>query len=253
LDEQVLATNIDVAFAVQALDESFRPALLQRHLVMVFESGARPVAILNKADLCGDVPAKLAEVAIAAPQVPCVVVSAKTGAGIAELQQLIRPGETIVFIGSSGVGKSTLINDLYGEEVQATMEVRERDSKGRHTTTWRELILLPNGALVIDTPGMREFQMWVADDGMREAFADLEELGTKCHFRDCTHTVENRCAVLQAVASGQLTRERYESFLKLHRELQYLADAQRKHSWSSRRRGSRTAQRAFTRADRQRK
>jgi ribosome biogenesis GTPase / thiamine phosphate phosphatase len=247
VEEQVLATNIDVAFVVQALDCSFNAVLLQRHLVMVFESGAEPVAVLNKADLCDAIPERIAQARNAAGNAPLIVVSAKTGAGLEELARRITPGATVVFIGASGVGKSTLINDLCGEEIQATMEVRERDAKGRHTTTWRELILLPQGGLVIDTPGMREFHMWAANDGLRDAFSDVEALAARCHFRDCTHTVEGRCAVLQAVAAGQLSRDRYERFLKLQKELDYLHEAQTKHGWLQRRRQARVAQRPLPR------
>lgn len=243
MEEQVLAANIDMAFVVQALDSSFNCALMQRHLVMVFESGAEPVVVLNKADLCEAIPERVAEARQAAGNAPVVVVSAKTGAGLDELSQRITPGKTVVFMGSSGVGKSTLINDLCGEEIQATAEVRERDAKGRHTTTWRELILLPQGGLVIDTPGMREFQVWIANEGLREAFSDLEELALRCHFRDCTHTVENRCAVLEAVAQGQLSRERYERFVKLQKELAYLREAHTRHGWIQRRRQARLADR----------
>src|ERR1051326_4833282 len=228
-EEQVLATNVDLAFVVQALDTTFNPGLLQRHLVMVRESGAQPVVVLNKADLCDDTTEKAAIATEAATGAPVVIVSAKTGDGIEGLARLIHPAETIVFIGASGVGKSTLINDLYGEEVQATTEVRERDAKGRHTTTWRELIQLPNGGLVIDTPGMREFQMWLANEGMREAFSDLDQLATRCHFPSCTHTTEARCAVLEALSSGTVSRDRYEKFLKLHKELAYLDEAHNKH------------------------
>jgi ribosome biogenesis GTPase len=142
------------------------------------------------------------------------------------------------------VGKSTLINDLFGEEIQATFEVRERDAKGRHTTTWRELILLPTGGLVIDTPGMREFHMWMADEGMREAFADLDALAAQCHFRDCTHSVERRCAVLEAVAAGTLSPERYQRYLKLQKEQAYLEEAHTQRGWMQRRRQARVAQRA---------
>ena len=168
-EEQVLVTNVDIAFVVQALDRSFNLALLQRHLAMVVEGGVKPVVVLNKADLCDDVLAKLAAVEPVAADAPVVAVSAKTGRAIDRLTQLILPRETMVFIGASGVGKSSLINQIYGEEVQATMEVRESDAKGRHMTSWRELIVLPNGGLVIDTPGMREFQMWLAGEGGLEA------------------------------------------------------------------------------------
>lgn len=232
IEEQVLVTNIDLAFVVQALDRSFNPALMQRHLLMVFESGARPVVVLNKADLCDNVSQKVAEAEKVAGNAPVITVCALTKKGVDTLSKLIKPGETVVFIGSSGVGKSTLINDLYGEEIQATADVRESDAKGRHTTSWRELIILPNGGLVIDTPGMREFHIWLAGAGLHEAFPDIEELSVKCHFRDCTHTKEKRCAVQDAIASGQLSQERYESFLKLQRELRFLEDAERRPSYA---------------------
>jgi ribosome biogenesis GTPase / thiamine phosphate phosphatase len=248
IEEQVLVTNIDTAFAVQALDNSFNPALVQRHMVMICESGAEPVIVLNKADLCDSIPEKVDHIRKAAGDAPIIVASGKTGAGVEALAAHIRLGKTAVFIGSSGVGKSTLINDLCGEVIQATAEVRERDAKGRHTTTWRELIVLPQGGLVIDTPGMREFHMWLANEGMREAFADLDLLATQCHFRDCTHTVESRCAVLQALAGGQVPRDRYERFVKLQKELVYLQEAHTKHGWMQRRKQTRLAQRTASRA-----
>jgi ribosome biogenesis GTPase / thiamine phosphate phosphatase len=251
VEEQVLATNIDKAFAVQALDRTFNPALLQRHLVMVLESGAKPILVLNKADLCEDLAARIAKAQRIAGAATVVTVSAKTGEGLEALRAQIQPGETIVFIGSSGVGKSSLINGLCGEEVQATAEVRESDDKGRHTTSWRELILLPTGGLVIDTPGMREFQMWVADEGLREAFADLDALSLTCRFSNCGHTVEKGCAVLAAVAQGQLSEERYRSYLKLAKELAYLEHTQTRHAWMQRRRQQRVAQRALNNPKRQ--
>jgi ribosome biogenesis GTPase len=231
-EEQVLVTNVDIAFIVQAVDVSFNPALLQRHLATAIESGVKPVVVLNKADLCDDVLEKLATVEHFAGDTPVIAVSAKTGRAMDSLRQLVRPGETIVFLGPSGVGKSSLINQLCGDDVQATAEVRESDAKGRHTTTWRELIALPGGGLVIDTPGMREFHMWLAGETGREAFADVEELAVRCHFRSCGHTVEKRCAVLEAVAKGELAQERYESYLKLKRELEFLAKATREKSSS---------------------
>lgn len=240
-EEQVLVTNVDIAFVVQALDRTFNLALLQRHLAMVREGGVKPVAVLNKSDLCDDILTKLAAVERVTRDAPVIAVSAKTGQAMESLTQLVRPGETIVFIGASGVGKSTLINHIYGDEIQATTEVRESDDKGRHMTSWRELIVLPNGGLVIDTPGMREFQMWLADERGQEAFADIEELAAGCHFRNCSHTVEQRCAVRAAVENDRLPRERYESYLKLQRELAFLERAAHRRSYLDRKRRSKLA------------
>jgi ribosome biogenesis GTPase / thiamine phosphate phosphatase len=250
IEEQVLAANIDIAFVVQALDQTFNIRRLERFLVMALEGGARPIVVLNKADLCSNPEARLEEAKAAANTASVVAVSARTGSGMKGLRELVRSSETVVFVGSSGVGKSSLINRLYGEEIQATIEVRERDAKGRHTTTWREMILLPNGGLVIDTPGLREFQMWVADEGLNRAFPEIDELAVRCHFRDCSHTVEKRCAVLEAIASGLLPRDRYESYLKLMRETEYLSEEKNKHTYQERKRQTQIAQRAFNKLKR---
>ncbi len=225
--EQVLVVNVDTVFIVQGLDRPFNPALLHRHLVMAREGGVRPVIVLNKADLCADVPARLALVAQASIDAPVIAVSAITGRALNALTKLIPPGDTVVFIGPSGVGKSTLINQLYGEELMATTEVRASDSKGRHTTSWRELIVLPGGGLVIDTPGTREFHLWMAADGAREAFADIDALALKCHFSNCGHALEKRCAVQAAVAAGELAKERLDEYFKLHEELTRLGESAR--------------------------
>ncbi len=244
-EEQVLVTNVDIAFVVQALDRSFNPGLIQRHLAMVVEGGVKPVVVLNKADLCDDILAKLATVESIADQAPVIAVSARTGRAMDSLTQLVRPGQTVVFIGASGVGKSSLINHIYGDEILPTTEVRESDAKGRHTTSWRELIVLPNGGLVIDTPGMREFQMWLSGETGQEAFADVEALASKCHFRSCSHTTEHRCAVQEAVINGGLTRERHENYLKLKRELKFLNQAAHRRNHIENKRQTKAAQRAF--------
>lgn len=243
--EQVLVANIHTVFAVQALDRTLNPSLLQRHLVMAREGGAAAVVVLNKADLCTDRERQLEVVRQTAGNIPLLVVSARTGTGLDELRQQIRPGETVVLIGPSGVGKSSLINALYGEEIQATAEVRATDFKGRHTTTWRQMIPLPGGGLVIDTPGMREFHMWLADEGLETAFADIEALAAECHFRDCSHTHEVRCAVRRAVEEGRLARDRYENYLKLRNEIAYLEEARRRQTYASRRQRAGLARRAF--------
>ena len=228
-EEQILVTNIDVAFVVIALDETFNPRLLERFLLMVIEGGARPVVILNKVDLCADLEAHIAEAKRCAGEAPVLAVSAKTRRAMKSVLEFIQPGAAVVFIGNSGVGKSTLINRLYGEAIQPTTEVRETDSKGRHTTTWRELIVLPNDGLVIDTPGMREFQLWMAGEGIHEAFPDIELLALKCKFRECRHGTEKECAVQLALQAGALEQKRFDNFLKLRRELEFLQKARTYH------------------------
>jgi ribosome biogenesis GTPase len=170
---------------------------------------------------------------------------ALTGRGVKKLAGLIKPGDTVVFIGTSGVGKSSLINRLYGEEIAPTLEVRESDAKGRHATSWREMIFLPKGGVVIDTPGMREFHIWAAGEGAKETFPEIEALAAGCHFRDCTHTKEKDCAVLAALTVGTLPRERYDSFVKLQLEIGYLREAAKRAGWQDKRKGDRVAHRVF--------
>jgi ribosome biogenesis GTPase len=168
---------------------------------------------------------------------------ALTGQGVKKLSELIKPGDTAVFIGTSGVGKSSLINRLYGEDIQATVEVRTNDAKGRHTTSWREMIFLPQGGVVIDTPGMREFHLWIATEGSKQAFPELDTLSVRCHFPGCTHTHESRCAVLEALAAGTLPRERYDSFLKLQLEIRFLRAAEKTAAYQVRKRSDRVTHR----------
>jgi ribosome biogenesis GTPase len=234
--EQILATNIDTAFMVTAADTNFDATRLEQMLVMAHESGARPVVLLNKIDLCGDLEATLAEATRVAGDALVLAACALTGRGVKELGELIKPGDTAVFIGTSGVGKSSLINRLYGEDIQATVEVRTNDAKGRHTTSWREMIFLPQGGVVIDTPGMREYHIWIASEGSKQAFPDVEALSLGCHFRDCTHTKESKCGVLEALTAGTLPRERYDGFLKLQLEIRYLREAEKKTAWRERKR-----------------
>ncbi len=229
--EHILATNIDTAFMVTAADASFDAACLEQMLIVVHESGARPIVVLNKIDLCDDLDVKIAAATRIAGGASVLTACAITGRGVKKLSQLIKPGDTTVFIGTSGVGKSSLINRLYGEDIQATLEVRTNDAKGRHTTSWREMIFLPQGGVVIDTPGMREFHLWITSERSRQAFPEIETLAPRCRFRDCTHTQENKCAVLEALAAGTLPRERYDSFLKLQLEIRYLRDAEKRASW----------------------
>ena len=224
--EQIVATNVDVMFLVTDLDMDFNVRRLERYLTMTWESGARPVILLNKSDIGESADERAAEAAAVAPGVPIHLISARTGAGLEALDTYLVPGRTVAVLGSSGVGKSTLINRLLGEERLATNTVRESDQRGRHTTTHRELVALPGGALLIDTPGMREIQLWSSDAGILEAFDDVSTLAAGCFFANCGHESEPRCAVKAAVADGRLAADRLESFLKLRREQTVLAARQ---------------------------
>lgn len=219
--EQVLAANVDVVFIVTSLNEDLNLRRLERYLILGWESGAVPVVLLTKADLADDVEAAVAEVSAIAPGVPVHAVSVRTGEGLEDVRGHLGPGRTAALLGSSGVGKSTLVNTLLGEELFATQELRDI-GKGRHTTTRRQLVVLPDGGLVIDTPGMRELQLWVADGGLDEAFEDVAELGAECRFSDCAHETEPGCAVQAALAEGSLAPERWQSYRKLQRELEAL-------------------------------
>jgi ribosome biogenesis GTPase len=245
--EQILATNIDTAFMVTAADASFDPVCLEQMLVVVHESGARPVVVLNKIDLCKDLDTKMSTSTRIAGGALILTACALTGRGVNKLSELIKPGDTAVFMGTSGVGKSSLINRLYGEDIQATVEVRTNDAKGRHTTSWREMIFLPQGGVVIDTPGMREFHIWIATEGSKQSFPEIEALSPRCHFRNCTHTKEQKCAVLEALAAGTLARERYDSFLKLQLEIRYLREAEKKAAWKVHKKTDRAARRPLRR------
>jgi len=220
-EEQVLAANVDVAFLVTSLNEDLSLRRLERYLILAWESGARPIVVLTKADLHPAPEAAVAEVETIAGGVPVHAISSLTGEGLDEVRALLGPGQTAVLLGSSGVGKSTLVNTLAGEELLATQELRN-DGKGRHTTTHRELVQLPTGGLVIDTPGIRELQLWVADDGIEEAFEDVTELFGRCRFSDCAHDREPGCAVHAALGDGTLSAERWDSYVKLQRELEHL-------------------------------
>ncbi len=216
---QVIAANIDTVFIVDALDRPPNLRRLERYLVLAWESGARPVLVLSKADLCADVPGAVAQVQTIAADVPVLACSAVTGEGLAALAAYLQEGRTLALLGPSGVGKSTLVNHFCGAPVQAVGAVRERDRKGRHTTTRRQLLRTPQGALVVDTPGMRELQLWEASDGLDRAFPDIEALAAECYFSDCQHRTEPECAVLAAVAAGTLSPERLASYHKLQSEL----------------------------------
>jgi ribosome biogenesis GTPase len=221
-EEQVVAANVDTIFLVSGLDGDFNPRRIERYLTAAWDSGAQPVVVLNKLDRCADPEACLLETQAIAMGVPVHRVSALTGENCEELAAYVVPGRTVGFLGSSGVGKSTLINRLLGRDVQRTGEVREGDDRGRHTTTHRELFLTPGGGLLIDTPGLREIQLWEGDQGIESAFPEIETLSEGCRFNDCQHQGEPGCAVEAAAASGELTPERLESFRKLQRELRHI-------------------------------
>jgi ribosome biogenesis GTPase len=219
---QVVAANVDVAFLVASMNADFNVRRLERHLAAAWQSGARPVVVLTKADLCEDAEAIVAEAEAAAIGAPVLAVSAVTGEGMAALGAHLRRGETCVLVGSSGAGKSTLVNALAGETLMATAAIREDDARGRHTTSHRELVLLPGGAMILDTPGMRELGLLDAEEGLGATFEDINALAQACRFGDCGHAGEPGCAVREALDTGVLDPARWRSFQKLQRELAHM-------------------------------
>jgi ribosome biogenesis GTPase len=219
---QVLAANVDVAFLVSGLDNDFNLRRIERFLTLSWESGARPVIVLNKIDLHEDISSFIDSVESIAYGLPLLKVSALNGVGVDDLREFLADGLTGVFLGSSGVGKSSLINHLLGENRQLVHEVREDDQRGRHTTTSRNLLMLPGGGLVIDTPGLREIQLWNSPEGLKRSFDDIEQLALGCRFNDCAHEDEPGCAVREAIETGELDRSRFQSYRKLQKEQAYL-------------------------------
>ncbi len=216
---QILAANVDTALLVAALDRDFNLRRIERYLALAWSSGAAPVILLNKADVCDDVPGRVAEVAGIASETPIHPLSARTGSGLEVLDRYLVAGQTLVLLGSSGVGKSTITNSLLGDQRQAVQTVRGDDHRGRHTTVRRELFLLPGGALLIDTPGLRAVGLVDAEEGLDSAFADIVLLAERCRFIDCSHGVEPGCAVRAAIEGGELSETRLRSQQKLLREI----------------------------------
>ncbi|MBP2079323.1 ribosome biogenesis GTPase [Oceanobacillus polygoni] len=222
-EAQIVAANMDTVFIVNSLNHDLNVRRIERYVLATYDSGATPVIVLTKKDACSqeEVEAAIATVEEVAIGIPIIAVSSVSKDGVAELMEYLPAGRTVTLLGSSGVGKSTLVNTLLGKEVQDTKEIRESDSRGRHTTTHREMFSLPNGALLIDTPGMRELQLWDGESSIDTTFQDVEQLTTECRFTDCRHDTEPGCRVQEALATGELSEARFESYLKLQRELAY--------------------------------
>lgn len=221
---QVLAANVDVVLVTHPLSDAPNLARIERELALVWDSGASPVVALTKADLCAAPDEARAEVEAAAPGVPVHVTSAVTGVGMGEIRAYLAGRRTLALIGPSGSGKSTLVNALAGQDIRTTREVRVSDGRGRHTTVARELVVLPGGGLVIDTPGLRAVGMWDSFEGLDQAFADIAELAADCRFRDCLHVTEPGCAVIAAVEAGDLPARRLESYRQLHAEIRHVSE-----------------------------
>jgi ribosome biogenesis GTPase len=243
--EQIVAANVDTVLIVTSLNRDFSPRRLERYLALTWESGATPVVVLNKADLTDDAETWRREMAPVAQGVTLLVTSAFRGDGMPELHDVVRRGGTTVLVGSSGVGKSTIINSLAGERRQDVLPVRAADDRGRHGTTARHLFCLPGGGILIDTPGLRELQLWDADSGLEHAFEDVQSLAARCRFRDCSHGAEPGCAVAAAVARGELTADRIDSYRSLKEENEYLRTRHDEGARQERKRQSRQIARAI--------
>ena len=240
-EEQIMAANVDWIFLVSSLNQEFSANRLERYLTMAWQSGASPVILLSKADLCEEITPFLDEAEQAAPAVPVHPVSTLSGEGIEAITPYLERGKTIVLLGSSGVGKSTLVNQLAGGEQQKTGTIRQQDERGRHTTTYRTLIPLREGAVLIDTPGLRELALWGDEAALGKTFDDIESLATGCRFADCGHRAEPGCAVRTALEDGRLQARRLESYHKLLREFDHLRAKETQGTWQERRHKKETA------------
>lgn len=221
-DEQIVASNVDISFIVTGMDSDFNIRRIERYLTLAVESQTDPVIILNKSDVCDRIEDRLEAVNSVSQGHPVHAISAKTGSGITELRSYFKTRNTAVLLGSSGAGKSTIINRLLGYDRQFVNSTRESDGRGQHTTTFRELILLPEGGMIIDNPGMRELKMWNSEESVSENFMDIEQLALQCRFRDCSHRTEPGCAVLKSVEDGTLDSGRLENYRKLQKEARFL-------------------------------
>jgi ribosome biogenesis GTPase len=239
-DEQVLAANIDTVFIVTGLDDNFNLNRIERYLIIAAGSGADPVIVLSKSDLCEDISSHIDQVREIAPSVPIHVVSCVTGDGLEDLRHYLSPGETAALLGSSGVGKSTITNYLLGYERILTGEVRAGDGKGRHTTTYRELCPIEGAGMVIDTPGMREIQIWGEEEAILPSFEDIDNLAINCRFNDCQHNAEPDCAVTQAIKTGELQRDRLQTYRKFQLELAQIAEKENAASRAQKKQARRT-------------
>jgi ribosome biogenesis GTPase len=221
--EQMVAANFDHVFIISSLNYDFNIKRIERYLAIAWESGANPAIVLTKSDLVDDTEEYSSQIDNIAIGLPIFYISSVTGEGIDELKKYLKPKETIVFLGSSGVGKSSLVNALAGEEIMKVNDIREDDSKGRHTTTHRQLITLSNGTMIIDTPGMRELALWNTQDGLDTTFSEIEELSRLCRFKDCSHNKEPGCAIKSALATGELSHDRWDNYIKLQKEAKFAA------------------------------
>jgi len=226
-EAQIVAANIDIVFLVVGLDRNFNLRRIERYLTMINKSGAEMVIILNKSDLCDETAERVEDVENIAGDIPVITMSATCDDDFSKIEQYIIEGKTVTMVGSSGTGKSTIINRLLGEERLLVKDTSEHVSQGRHTTTWRELIVLPSGGIVIDTPGMRAIELWADDDDLAYAFSDIEELSENCRFRDCRHEEEPGCAVWQAIEDGELEEKRLQNYRKMGKEIRFIENHKR--------------------------